>query len=216
MKQLILCLAGTAILLAGCSEETIKQEIPEPGKHEIELIAFGMSNNPTDQNKGFGLAYYCYIDLKSDSVFIQKRVGSFESSQDSAWVGMVSGLSQNKVLRSFIEASQQTKNGNIVATLPNGKFFYDGYHYYSSYKKGNSDKFHFYTTSELETKFEEGVDYIMALYLKEKLKPVNSFVNADSMVIQLVNKPEFSVGRLPAPPPIRATVNYTPPTVNKP
>ncbi|MER2998528.1 hypothetical protein [Pontibacter populi] len=200
-----------AALLLGCSEENIEKETPVSSSGVIELVAFGLSENPIEENKGFGVAYYCYLNLETDSVFVQKRLNEDEQYETFAWAGTIKGISQNQKLLNFIEVSQKTKNGNIVTTLPNGKFFYDGYHYYSSYKKGNSDKFHFYTASKLESEFEEGVEYMMALYQHEKLKSINSFVNTDSIVVQLVNRPAFNKGRLSPPPPIRVKVNYTPP-----
>jgi hypothetical protein len=211
MKPLLLSLAGLAIVLSGCSEETIIKDAPARYESIIELVAFGLSEDPTEENKGFGLAYYCYLNLETDSVFVQKRLIEDEQYETFAWAGTIKDISRNQKLLNFIQSSQQTKNGNIVSTLPNGKLFYDGYNYYSSYINGNSSKFHFYTTYQLESEFEKGVEYMMALYQHEKLKPVNSFVNADSIVVQLVNKPAFNKGRLSPPPPIRAKVNYTPP-----
>jgi hypothetical protein len=101
MKPLLLSLAGLAIVLSGCSEETIIKDAPTRDESIIELVALGLSEDPTEENKSFGLAYYCYLNLETDSVFVQKRLIEDEQYETFAWAGTIKDLAKSKAIELY-------------------------------------------------------------------------------------------------------------------
>ncbi len=209
MKQLILCLAGVSLFFTSCSEETIVQEQPVSSKQSIELLTFGFAEYQTEQNKGFGANFYCYIDLTTDSVFIQRKINPLEENKISAWAGILPGISQQPVIVEYIEASQKYVSGTTISPELSEGTLYCGNHYYIKYKQDDEERFHFYRTTGLDEKYKQVTDYIQLLEQNSILRQSHKFINEDSVVVPAVNQPGFSLRQIP--PPIRAKVNYAPP-----
>ncbi|WP_162427658.1 hypothetical protein [Pontibacter pudoricolor] len=184
-------------------------------KRAIELVAFGFADNPTEENKGFGIAYYFYLNLDTDSVFIQRRINPDDKPVTLAWTGTIKGISEDEKIREFINVSRETPNGFIMDTRIPELVLYCSYYYYSRYKDGDNVKYQLFTHHNLDKRFRRAVDLIMNAYQNSHLMPVSNFVEPDSIIVPIMNGEDILFGPPPAPmppppPPIRATINYTP------
>jgi hypothetical protein len=206
---LLLCLS-----LFSCTDEALEEKV-NLEKHTIELVAFGFADNPTEENKGFGIAYYFYLNLDTDSVFIQKKIDLDDEPETFAWTGTIEGMSGNAKIKDFIDASRETPDGFISNTKIPELMLYCSYYYYSKYTDGENVKYQFYTHHNLDKRFRQAVDMIMGSYKSAQLIPVNKFVDSDSIIVAIISGGDVLFRPPPPfdlpPPPIRAKVNYTPP-----
>jgi hypothetical protein len=209
--SLLLCLS-----LFSCTDEASVEKV-NLEKRTIELVAFGFADNPTEENKGFGVAYYFYLDLTTDSVFIQKKINPIEAPETLAWTGTIKDISEDEKLRDFINVSRETPNGFIADTKIPELALYCSYYYYSRYKDGENVKYQFYTHHNLDKRFRRAVDIFMNLYRRPQVRPVSTFVDSDSIIVPIVKGNDIVFGPPPAPmappppPPVRATIQFTPP-----
>jgi len=208
MKQLILLLL-IAIALTSCSEETIDKEAYITNG-VIELVTFSMSENPTEQNKGFSPGYYCYLNLETDSVFIQRKIDMFDKPKIVARAGSISGISKHPAIVAYLEASKQYESGSVITPKTPEGSIYCGLTFYTNYKHAGKERIHYFTSRNLDKRFELFTGYILALIESNELGLVNKFAPEDSVIVPIVNHQSFNLGPMP-PPPIRAKVNYTPP-----
>jgi hypothetical protein len=216
MRQLLLCLAASAaLLLAGCSEETINKEVPVRDGSVIELVTFSFADNPTKENKGFGPGYYCYINLDNDSVYIQRRVDDSGVYQTIAKASHLTDISSHPAIVAYIDASKQYKSGKLITPKTPEGVLYCGLTFYTNYRNTGKDRIHYFTSRKLDERFELFTDYVLALLDNKELKPVHKFMPGDSVMVPIVNHKSFGSATpwsdLPPPPPIRSKVNYTPP-----
>ncbi len=159
--------------LSSCSEDVVSNVL-DSDKHTIELVAFGFAENPTEENKGFGVAYYFYLNLDNDSVFIQKKINPIEAPETLAWTGTIKGISEDNKLQDFINVSREMPNGFIADTKIPELTLYCSYYYYSRYKDGDKVKYQFYTHHNLDRRFRQAVDMFMNSYLSPKVRPVTT------------------------------------------
>ncbi|MBB6611309.1 hypothetical protein H7F15_09695 [Pontibacter sp. Tf4] len=216
MKQLLLSLTTIAILLTGCSDETIVKDAPAGDGSVIELVTFGLSDNPTQQNKGFCPGHYVYINLETDSVYIQRKIDNSDSTETVAKAGYISGISKHPAIVAYIEASRQYESSNLITPKTPEGTLYCGLTFYTNYSYAGEERIYYFTSRELDKRFELFTDYLLALTESPDLDVVNSLVPDDSIMVPIVNHESFGAGRTvpwsdrPMPPP-PVKVNYTPP-----
>lgn len=210
MKQLILLLLS-GMVFTSCFEETIEKEAPERNSHIIEFVTLGFAENPTDKNKGFGAFYYCYLNLTTDSVFIQQKINPIEQPETFAWAGTIPGLSNNSELQNYLGATKQYKSGEKISEpIEEGANFCGPTYAIRNYKAG-VDNIHYFTTNDLDVRYVQVKDFILSLRNKDQLKPVNT-IDEDVIVVPIVSvagsdlRPPPPPDLPPPPPPVRAKI----------
>jgi hypothetical protein len=208
MKRTQILIFIICIFFASCGEEKFNGA-PITANTTIELVVLGPTEVPSEQNKGFGLIYYCYLNLENDSIFIQYREDVFESKSAKARAGTIRGLSKNGTILTFLDASKKMRNGNMEATnIPDG-VLYCGNTYFTRLWQGNSEKYYLYTTHNLDERFEKATDLIMALRNNNQLRQVSRTVYEDNIIVPIINKEGFDFPP-PPPPPIDVTEWFKP------
>jgi len=216
MRQLLPFLASATILLFGCSDETMEKDTPVRSGSVIELVTFGLSENPTEKNKGFSPGYYCYINLQTDFVYIQRKRHDLDESVTVARAGYIKNISRHPTIVAYTEASKQYKNGKLITPKTPEGALYCGLTFYTNYSHAGKERIHYFTSRKLNKRFERFTDFVLALTESKELEPVYKTVPDDSVIVPIVNHKSFGSERtvpwsdrpLP-PPPVR--VNYTPP-----
>ncbi|NEM96838.1 hypothetical protein [Pontibacter burrus] len=220
MKQLIVSLLIATILLYSCSDETIVKEAPIRSGSVIELVTFGLSENPTKENKGFRPGYYCYINLQTDSVYIQHKRHYLDVPQTVARAGYIKNISRHPAIVAYTEASKQYKNGKLITPKTPEGTLYCGLTFYTNYSHAGKERIHYFTSQRLDKRFQRFTDFVLALTESKELEPVNKSVPEDAVIVPIVNNQSFGLGPAPPwsdlpPPPVRATINFTPPLENR-
>ncbi|NEM96837.1 hypothetical protein [Pontibacter burrus] len=192
--------------LVSCTDDTLTKA-PEPARHTIELVAFGFADNPTEENKGFGVAYYCYADLDTDSVFIQYRTDSRPDYITIAKTGTIKGLSKEPRILAYQQAIAKYENGTTLSTPIEEGALYCGPTYYSKYTNKDGERFHFYTTHGLDNSIELATRFLVALQSDSRLTDTTPSLDEDKVTVPVVNLPGFNFRPPPQPlppPPARA------------
>ncbi|MBB6611310.1 hypothetical protein H7F15_09700 [Pontibacter sp. Tf4] len=211
MKSILLSLVGIAIVLSGCSEETIKKEFTVRDSHVIEFVTLGFAEDANDENKGFGAFYYCYLNLATDSVFIQQKINPIEQPETFARAGIIAGISQNPVLHNYLEAAKQYKSGQIISEpVEEGASFCGPTYAIRNYGSG-VEKILYFNTNDVDLRFVHVKDFILSLLKKEQLKPVK-VMDEDKIVVPMVRFAGYDLRPPPPdlphpPPPAQEKVN---------
>lgn len=208
MKKVILQLLFICALMTSCKEEGAGT-IPIADENIIELVALGSAVVPTDANHGYGITYYCYLNLGNDSVYIQRKIDPLEAPKMVAWAGTVKGLADNDTIRALIEAIHSVGNVRIKNTSTQNYSFNHRYPYAFTHKQANDERI-FFSTGNRDKRIEVATDYIIHLQYNSQLNQVTSAVHEDSVMLPLIRKEGFNFHPLP-PPPVKAIIKYEPP-----
>lgn len=208
MKKVILQLLLISALMTSCKEESTGT-IPIADENIIELVSIGSAVVPTDANQGYGIAYYCYLNLENDSVYIQRKIDPLEAPKMVAWAGTVTGLADNDTIKALIEAIHKMGNVRINNTSPQNYGCNNRYPYALTHKQANDERV-FFSTGNPDKRIELATEYIIHLQYNSQLNQVASAVHEDSVMLPLIQKEGFNFHPLP-PPPVKAIIKYEPP-----
>lgn len=217
MNRTIVYLLPLLFGLCSCTDEN-QISTPFSDEHAIELLAFGFADNPTEENKGFGVANYFYLDLTTDSVFIQSKVDTGGTYVTIARAGTIAGLAKEPVVSAFIKATAEYESGKTISAPIEEGVLYCGSTYYSNYKNRSGERFHYYTTHGLDSRIKDATRYFLSLRSDSRLTESNQLLHEDDLVVPIINHASFKFGPPPPfdlppppPPPVRSEINFAPP-----
>lgn len=194
------------LLLISCSLYSCKKK----DKFQIQLIDLGMTENGTEENKGYGLARYYLLNLNNDSVYIQHKIEKDDSTNATlnlAWTGKIKGLSESEEIIEFTQNSQTTDNGTIEKLFPSSGSLTKGALSYISFDDGLNKKFYYFKTYKPNNQFSNTIDFILDLKNSPQLKKAKAKISEDSIIGPIVNNKKFTFVEAP-PPPIKRTIKF--------
>ena len=179
-------------------------------KGKIQLIDLGMTENRTEENKGYGLARYYLLNLNNDSVYIQHKIEKDDSTNATlnlAWAGKIKGLSDNEKISEFTQNSKTTENGKIEKLFPSSGSLTEGVLSYISYDDGTNKRFYYFKTYKPNNHFSNTIDFILNLKNNTQLRKAKARINEDSIINPIFNNKKFTFVEAP-PPPIKRTIKF--------
>jgi hypothetical protein len=172
----------------------------ENDKGKIQLVELGLTKNRTPQNKGFGLAQYYLLNLNNDSVYIQSKIGTDDSTRVEAWAGKIDGLSKNVSIIDFKNNSNSTESGTIEKLFPSSGSLSEGLLSYISFEDGTTEKFYYFKTYNPNNQFSKTIYFILGLKEHNQLNKVKAKIKDDSIINPIVNNKKFVFVDAPPPP----------------
>jgi hypothetical protein len=194
------------------SLNSCKQKEESKG-HTLTMVAFGPTDSVTNQNKGFGSRFYCYINFETDSVLIRE----WYIFEDSIFVktGFLKGIKKNNSVLNVIQIfSSIDSNGITLGTIyqPSSDIpppLYDGLEYFVEYNNHGNIQ-HFYTSKITIESLNELMKWLSE---NGELKNSNISIDEANIISPIVNRADF---KLIPPPSIKAIIKFIPPKVSEP
>ncbi|WP_210463039.1 hypothetical protein [Rufibacter roseolus] len=183
--------------LFSCGQEK-HEDIKAKEAHTLTLIKFGYADSANTQNKGLSIYSYTYINLINDSVsaYFKTYHPNLEAKPEIKQTsGFINGIGQDSTLLKFIKRRKNLPLRKSHSTESNhhGEPFF-----VLVTQTGSTKKIQQSYNYEYDPATKYSLQYIDRLIHNTGLKNVKVSLNEDSVLVPLLNDPEFST--FPYPP----------------
>ncbi|WP_207434004.1 hypothetical protein [Sabulibacter ruber] len=202
-KNLTFCcllLSIVILCLYGCGSK--EQKRPKLNKvQNITFMVIGRADSATQQNKGYGIARYIYLDLEHNKVSAYRKAldtATFLPFNRYTLDSTFTDLEKHPALQKLLQQDTTLIGRGLAARYTNDNveepldFRFNEYFYLIRTKVDSSEKLYLFNKRDFTPALDSTLNFFLDITTRERMKPTSNKMNEDSILLPVLSLPKYS------------------------